>query len=106
LDRKLCINIIMSYKFRAIYTKPSDEVSLHTPPAGLYDLVNTMFDEGKITQKPIRTTDGLNETFEIVFANEAAYNEWKGNVVVQENAAARSENCTANSISFSIEGPI
>ena len=50
----------MSYKFRAIYTKPSDEVSLHTPPSGLYDLVNTMFDEGKITQKPIRTTDVIS----------------------------------------------
>ncbi len=96
----------MSYKFRAIYTKPSDEVSLHTPPAGLYDLVDTMFNEGKITQKPIRTTDGLNETFEIVFADESAYNEWKGSVVTKENATARSEHCNANSISYSIEGPI
>ena len=48
-----------------------------------------MFDEGKITQKPIRTTDGLNETFEIVFANEAAYNEWKGNVVALPNNRVR-----------------
>ena len=96
----------MSYKFRAIYTKPSNEVSLHTPPAGLYDLVDTMFNEGKITQKPIRTTDGLNETFEIVFADESAYNEWKGSAVVHENKTTRSEHCNANSISYSIEGPI
>ena len=96
----------MSYKFRAIYTKPSNEVSLHTPPAGLYDLVDTMFNEGKITQKPIRTTDGLNETFEIVFADESSYFEWKENAVVKDNYATRLEHCNANSISYSIEGPI
>ena len=96
----------MSYKFRATYTKPNAEVSLHTPPAGLYDLVDTMFNEGKITQKPVRTIDGLNETYEIIFADKAAYDEWNSKAVVTNNYAARLEHCNANSISFSIEGPI
>jgi len=97
------INNYMSYKVISKYTKPNAEVSLHTAPAGLFDLVDTMFNEGKITQKPVRTTDGLNETFEIVFANEAAFDEWNNNDVVKDNYAARLEHCNANSISYSIE---
>ena len=50
----------MSYKVRAQYTKPNAEVSLHTPPAEYTNLINTMFDAGKITQKPVETIDGLN----------------------------------------------
>ena len=53
----------MSYKVRSKYTKPNAEVSLHTPPAGLTTLINTMFDSGKITQKPVETIDGLNFTY-------------------------------------------
>ena len=44
----------MSYKVRVRYSKPSAEVSLHTPFTDYVNLINTMFDEGKITQKPVR----------------------------------------------------
>lgn len=93
----------MSYKVRSKYTKPSAEVSLHTPPAGLTTLINTMFDAGKITQKPVETIDGLNYTYEIIFANEAAYNEYNSEAVVNENYNTRLEHCNANSISHSVE---
>ena len=93
----------MSYKVRSKYTKPSAEVSLHTPPAGLTTLINTMFDAGKITQKPVETIDGLNYTYEIIFANEAAYNEYNSEAVVNENYNTRLEHCNANSISYSVE---
>lgn len=96
----------MSYAVKIIYTKPNAEVSLHTPPVGLLDLVNTMFDEGKITQKPVRTIDGLNETFEIIFADKTAFDEWRDNDLVKDNYAARLEHCNANSISFSIEAEV
>jgi len=100
------INNYMSYKVRAIYSKPNAEVSLHTPPEGLIDLINTMFDAGKITQKPVRTIDGLTETFEIIFADKAAFDEWNNNVLVTDNYAARLEHCNANSISYSIEAEV
>ena len=93
----------MSYIVRSKYTKPSAEVSLHTPPAGLTTLINTMFDAGKITQKPVETIDGLNYTYEIIFANEAAYNEYNSEAVVNENYNTRLEHCNANSISHSVE---
>ena len=93
----------MSYKVRARYSKPSAEVSLHTPPAGLTTLINTMFDEGKITQKPVETIDGLNYTYEIIFANEEAYNEYNNQAVVTENYNIRLDHCTTNSISHSVE---
>ena len=44
-----------------------------------------MFDAGKITQKPVETIDGLNYTYEIIFANEEAYKEYNSEVVVNEN---------------------
>ena len=93
----------MSYKVKAVYTKPNAEVSLHTPPAGLTTLINNMFDAGKITQKPVETIDGLNYTYEIIFANEAAYNEYNSEAVVNENYNTRLEHCNANSISHSVE---
>ena len=96
----------MSYKVRSKYTKPNAEASLHTPPAGLTTLINTMFDAGKITQKPVETIDGLNYTYEIIFANEAAYNEYNSEVVVNENYNTRLEHCNANSISYSVEAEV
>jgi len=102
----MVINNYMSYKVRAVYTKPNAEMSLHTAPAGLFDLVDTMFDEGKIIQKPVKTIDGLNETFEIIFADKAAFDEWNDNVVVTDNYFARLEHCNANSISYSVEAEV
>ena len=93
----------MSYKVRSVYTKPNAEVSLHTPPAGLTTLINTMFDTGKITQKPVETIDGLNYVYEIIFTNKEAYEEYNSQAVVSENYSARLEHCNANSISYSVE---
>ena len=53
----------MSYKVRTIYTRPSAEVSLHTPPADYTNLINTYFEAGKITQKPVESIDGLTHTY-------------------------------------------
>ena len=93
----------MSYKVRTKYTKPSADVSLHTMSAGLTALINTMFDEGKITQKPVETIDGLNYTFETIFANEEAYNEYNNQAVVTEHNNIRADHCSTNSISHSVE---
>ena len=93
----------MSYKVRSKYTKPNAEVSLHTPPAELTNLINTMYDAGKITQKPVETISGLNYTYEIIFANEEAYNEYNNEAIVTENYNIRLNHCTSNAISHSVE---
>jgi len=95
----------MSYKIRTKYTKPSADVSLHKMSAGLTTLINTMFDEGKITQKLVATGDinPLNITFEMIFANEEAYNEYNNQAVVTENYNTRVDHCSTNNISHSVE---
>ena len=95
----------MSYKIRTKYTKPSADLSLHTMSAGLTTLINTMFDEGKITQKVVETNDinGLNYTFETIFANEEAYNEYNNQAAATENYNIRVDHCSTNSISHSVE---
>ena len=93
----------MSYKVRTIYTKPSADVSLHTPSAEYTALIDTFFNAGKITQKPVETIDELNFTYEIIFANEDAYNEYNSQVVVNENYNIRLEHCNTHSISHSVE---
>ena len=93
----------MSYKVKAVYTKPNAAVSLHTPPAGLTTLINNMFDAGKITQKPVETIDGLTYTYEIVFTDQDAFNEYNEQEVVNENYNIRLEHCNTHSISHSVE---
>ena len=93
----------MSYKVRARYTKPNAEVSLHTPPVGYTNLINTMFDAGKITQKPVETIDGLNYTYELIFVNEEAFNEFLESEFTTENYNTRESHCSSNSISYSVE---
>ena len=78
-------------------------MSLHTPPAGLTTLINNMFDAGKITQKPVETIDGLTYTYEIVFTDQDAFNEYNEQEVVNENYNIRLEHCTTNAISHSVE---
>ncbi len=96
----------MSYKVKVKYTKPSADVSLHTPPTAYINLINTMFDDGKITQKPVETIDGLNYTYEIIFVNEAAYVEFTDNEVANINYNTRADHCTTHSISYSVEAGV
>ncbi len=93
----------MSYKVRVKYTKPSAEVSLHTPSAEYTNLINTMFDSGKITQKPVETIDGLNYTYEMIFDNEESFTEFSVQEVASENHNTRATHCSNNSISYSVE---
>ena len=93
----------MSYKVRVKYSKPSADVSLHTPPTAYINLINTMFDDGKITQKPVETIDGLNYTYEMIFANEEAFNEFSVQEVADQNYNTRATHCANNTISYSVE---
>ena len=93
----------MSYKVRTIYTKPSAEVSLHTPSAEYTELINAYFEAGKITQKPVESIDGLTHTYTMIFNNETSSDEFRAESVAGDNFIARESHCTGNSISYSIE---
>lgn len=93
----------MSYKVKLKYTKPSAEVSLPSASSELINLINSYFDAGKITQKPVETIDGLNYTYEIVYLNKAAADEFLSTSTHEEHNLARETYCANNNITFQIE---
>ena len=93
----------MSYKVRSQYTKPNAEVSLHTPPAEYTNLINSYFESGRITQKPVETIDGLNYTYEMIFARESDFQDFKSQAAAMDNQKTRIAHCSDNSISYSVE---
>ena len=93
----------MSYKVRTIYTKPSAEVSLHTPPADYTNLINSYFEAGRITQKPVESIDGLTHTYTVIFTRESDFKDFCINPAASENHNTRQSHCNENSISYSIE---
>ena len=93
----------MSYKVRTIYTRPNAEVSLHTPSTEYTALIDTYFNAGKITEKPVESIDGLTHTYTMIFDSEASSNEFKAESLAGDNFIARQNHCTSNSISYSIE---
>ena len=93
----------MSYKVRTIYTKPNAEVSLHTPSTEYTALIDTYFNAGKITEKPVESIDGLTHTYTMIFNNETSSDEFRAESVAGDNFIARESHCDSNSISYSIE---
>ena len=93
----------MSCKVRTIYTKPSAEVSLHTPSAEYTALIDTFFNAGKITQKPVESIDGLTHTYSVIFNSESDFKEFCTNSAASENHNIRQTHCNENSISYSVE---
>ena len=93
----------MSYKVRTIYTKPSAEVSLHTPPADYTNLINSYFEAGRITQKPVESIDGLTHTYTVIFTRESDFKDFCVNPAASENHNTRQTHCNNNSISYSVE---
>ena len=51
----------MSYTLKNIYKKPADNPDLEINFWGsdILNLIDTFFDAGKITQKPVKSNDGL-----------------------------------------------
>lgn len=95
----------MSYTVKTVYTKPNAETEIHfwdgTP---IMSLIDTYFDAGKITQKPVKVIDGLTETYTTIFKDEESFNEFSNDSGIDEaNKIARENYCADNSISCSIE---
>ena len=93
----------MSYTTKVKYTRPNAETSLFTPSAEFTALIDTYFEAGKITQKPVLVEDGLTSTYTTVFRDLDAFNEFKTEQVHKDNFAVRENHCSVNSISYSLE---
>jgi len=97
----------MSYILKTVYTKPNAETEINfwdgTP---IMSLIDTYFDAGKITQKPVKVVDGLTETYTTIFKDEESFNEFSTDGGVDAtNCDTREKYCADNSISWSIERP-
>ena len=94
----------MSYTLKNIYTKPNAETEINfwdgTP---IVDQIDTYFDAGKITQKPVKVVDGLIETYTTIFKDEASYDEFNlEQDPIRANETKRNKHCSDNSISWSV----
>lgn len=102
----------MSYTFKNIYTKPNAEVNINfwdedgSKASAVNDLIDTYFDAGKITQKPVKVVDGLTETYTTIFKDEASCDEFLADGDANDTHFAELQKwCNDNSISWSIERP-
>ena len=95
----------MSYTLKNIYKKPADNPDLEINFWGsdILTLIDTFFDAGKITQKPVLVEDGLTSTYTTVFKDLDSFNEFKTEQVHKDNYATRATHCANNSISYSLE---
>jgi hypothetical protein len=93
----------MSYKTIISYTKPNAEIALHTPAVEFLNLIDTYFDAGKVTQKPVLVEDGLNSTYTTIFDSEADHLEFIDEVLNIANSDIRETYCSDNSITYVIE---
>ena len=99
----------MSYKLKNIYTKPNAEVNINfwdedgSKASAVKDLIDTYFDAGKITQKPVKVVDGLIDTYSTIFKDEASYDEFRlEQDTILANETKRDKYCSDNSISWSV----
>ena len=93
----------MSYKTTVTYTKPNAETALHTPAVELINLIDTYFDAGKITQKPVLVEDGLTSTYTTIFNSESDYSEFIDEDLTLTNCNSREIHCIDNSITYEIQ---
>ena len=94
----------MSYTFRNVYQKPNEGVEINFWNNDILALIDSYFDQGKITQKPVKTVDGLVETWTTIFADKAAYVEFKNESVNAQNGQNLINFCDDNLVSYSLEG--
>ena len=93
----------MSYTSKVIYTRPSAEVSLFTPSAEFTTLIDTYFNAGKITQKPVKSNDGLFETYTTIFKDKASFDEFIQNSLSTSNKITLELWCAENGVICSNE---
>jgi hypothetical protein len=92
----------MSYKSIITYTKPNAEIALHTVADEYLNLIDTYFDAGKITQKPllVTTEGGIKATYTTIFNSLGDHNEFVEESLSIDNINRRKTYCTNNSINI------
>ena len=94
----------MSYILKTVYTKTNAETEINFWDGDpIENLIDTYFDAGKITQKPVKVVDGLIETYTTIFKDEASYDEFRlEQDTILANETKRDKYCSDNTISWSV----
>ena len=97
----------MSYILKTVYTKTNAETEINFWDGDpIENLIDTYFDAGKITQKPVIVVDGLTETYTTIFKDEESFDEFSNDSGIDEaNRVKKEKYCADNSISWSVETP-
>ena len=93
----------MSYTTTVTYTKPNAETALHTPAVEFTNLIDTYFDAGKITQKPVLVEDGLTSTYTTIFNSESDHLDFIDESLTATNSNSRETHCSNNSITYEVQ---
>ena len=95
----------MSYTLKNIYKKPADNPDLEINFWGsdILTLIDTFFDAGKITQKPVKSNDGLFETYTTIFKDKASFDEFIQNNLSTSNKITLELWCAENGVICSNE---
>ena len=95
----------MSYTLKNIYKKPADnpDLEINFWNSDILNLIDTFFDAGKITQKPVKTNDGLYETYTTIFKDEASFAEFIQKSESTSNKVTLELWCAENGVVYSNE---
>ena len=100
------INNYMTHTNKIIYTRPSADISLHTPTEEYSNKIDEYFDSGKIVQKPEKVEDGLTTTWTIVFKDNDSFLDFKEEATVKNNHFLRANYCNEHSISYDLQSGV
>ena len=95
----------MSYTLKTVYTKPNAETEINFWDGDpIENLIDTYFEAGKITQKPVKVVDGLTETYTTIFKDEKSFDEFSADGGIDvANRAKKEKYCIDNTISWNVE---
>ena len=93
----------MSYTLKHIYIKPNADIDVNFWSGDILNLIDTYFDAGKITQKPVKTTDGSTDTFTTIFKDKASFDEFMVDNISTTNKSALETFCDENEVICNIE---
>jgi hypothetical protein len=93
----------MSKTLKHIYTKLNENTVINFWSADILTLIDTYFDAGKITQKPVKAVDGLKETYTTVFKDQASFDEFLDEGASNANLNSLQTFCDENEVKYSIE---
>ena len=89
----------MGIKVTSKFTKKDSSTGSYSN-SGMNALIDTYFDAGKITQKPVKKVNDLVETYTTVFKDMKSLLEFTDETANTDNDKTRDQWCKDNNVSY------